>query len=48
MYKVLVQQVELKRNSALKDGLGKKGQKIQDVSERQAQRKLTQIRFLEA
>ena len=43
VYKVLVQQVELKRNSALKDGLGKKGQKIQDVSERQARRKLTEI-----
>lgn len=44
VYEVLVQQVELKRKSALIDGLGNKGQKIQDVSERQARRKLTEIR----
>ena len=44
VYEVLVQQVELKRKSALVDGLGNKGQKIQDVSERQARRKLTEIR----
>ena len=35
MYEVLVQQVEFKRKPALIDGLGNKGQKIQDVSERQ-------------
>lgn len=44
VYEVLVQQVKLKRKSALIDGLGNKGQKIQDVSERQARRKLAEIR----
>ena len=44
VYEVLVQQVELKRKWALIDGLGNKGQKIQDVSGRQARRKLAEIR----
>ena len=44
VYEVLVQQVELERRSALIDRLGNKGQKIQNVSERQARRKLTEIR----
>ena len=44
VYQVLVQQVELKRKSARIGGLGNKGQKIQDVSERQAGRKLVEIR----
>ena len=44
VYEVLVQQVELKRKSALIDGLGNKGQKIQDVSWRQVRRKLAEIR----
>ena len=44
VYEVLVQQVELKRKSALIDGLGNKGQKIQDVSGRQVRRKLAEIR----
>ena len=44
VYEVLVQQVELKRRSALIDGLGNKGQKVQEVSERQVRRKLAEIR----
>ena len=44
MYKVLVQQVELKRKLVLIDGLGNKGQEIHDLSEGQARRKLTEIR----
>ena len=44
VYEVLVQQVELKRMSALIDGLGNKGQKVQEVSERQVRRKLAEIR----
>ena len=45
VYEVLVQQLELKRKSALIDGLGNsKGQQIQDVSGRQVKRKLAEIR----
>lgn len=44
VYSVLVEQVELKRKLSVIDGLGNKGKKIQEVEERQARRKLNEIR----
>lgn len=44
VYEVLVEQVELRRRLSLIDGLGNKGKKVQDVSERQARRKMNEIR----
>lgn len=44
VYSVLVEQIEMKRRLSIVDGLGNKGKKIQEVNERQARRKLAEMR----
>lgn len=43
-YSLLVDQVEMKRRLEVLNNLGNKGKKIQEVSERQARRKLSDLR----
>lgn len=44
-FSLMMEQIELKRKNSPTEGLANKGKKIQDVQERQARRKMNEIRY---